>query len=154
MAPQPGLAAAATTSSAATASPGPGDYNNCLCFEVTLRRCDGTREMKRFMATRDVEFPELRERLVATFPGDLRVRRKERGGEAVIKSNFEIAYVGRLCRLCNTYVMPSRDLIVFDTFGLRAALLNDYKSNSEADSDELLVVKIICTVRDSKCTIL
>ena len=125
-------------------------------------------ERKRFVAQREVEFPELCERLVATFPGDLWVRRKERDGRMVIKPNFEVAYVGRICRLCstkslsvvhpNTYCTEnsSQSLVVFDTLGLRAALQTDFKGKSgcEVDSDEVLVVKITCTIRDSKCTIL
>ena len=121
-------------------------------------------ERKRFVAQREVEFPELCKRLVATFPGDLRVRRKERDGKMVIKPNFEVAYVGHICRLCSTqslsvahpitYCTLSESLVVFDTLGLRAALQTDFKSGCEVDSDEVLVVKITCTIRDSKCTIL
>ena len=120
-------------------------------------RSDGTTEMKRFMAARKVEFLELCERLVATFPGDLRMRRKVRGGRTVIKSNFEVAFGGRLCRRCNTYEIGSKDFIVLDTFSLRATLLNSYKFECKVNSDELPFVKIICSVRDvrdNKCTIL
>ena len=142
--------------------PNPDEYVNCMCFEVYLKRCDGTwvtksdgtYETKRFMAPRDIEFPDLCEKLAATFPGDLRMRRKKRGGNNVIKSNFEVAYHGRQCRLCNTYETPSLNLVVFDTFSLRSALVNGYKFGCKVSPDELLVVGIICTVRGGMCTIL
>ena len=135
-------------------TPTPITYISCLCFEVTLWRCNGTCETKRFMAPRDIEFPDLCEKLAATFPGDLRMRRKKRGGNNVIKSNFEVAYHGRLCRLCNTYETPSLNLVMFDTFSLRSALVNSYKFGCRVSPDELLVVGIICTVRGGMCTIL
>ena len=156
MAAQQRLAAAASAlvAATATASQSAGDINYCLCFEVSLKRWDGTAEMKRFVAQREVEFPELCERLVATFPGDLRMSRKGRDGRMIIKPNFEVVYTGHLCRRCNTYETACKDLVVFDTFGLRAALHNDFKSGCQVDWDELLVVKINCTVRDGLCTIL
>ena len=157
---------AATTASAdTTATPAQIAFNGCLCFEVTLtdtrNTIPGIPVTKRFMATRDVGFPELCERLVAAFPReDLRVRRKERDGKVVIKSNFEVAYHGQLCHHCDSYITPSThsasstSLVVFDTLGLRA-LLNAYEAGVENDSHvPTNVVKFNCTVRDNNCTIL
>ena len=150
--------------------PNPDEYVNCMCFEVYLKRCDGTwvtksdgtYETKRFMAPRDIEFPDLCEKLAATFPGDLRIRHKERSGKVIkpFKPNFEVAYRAQGCHHCDGNLTPSTlksKLVLFDTLGLRA-MLNAFESRSGWDDNSphrpSNVHKIVCTVRDGMCTIL
>ena len=152
---------AASNSDVITSTPTVITYKSCLCFEVSLWRCNGTCVTKRFMAPRDIEFPELCERIVATFGVDLRMRRKERGGKTVIKSDFEIAYKGQGCRHCDKWLTPSTlksTLVLFDTLGLRA-MLNEYDSRSDLEKSNMVhkptnVHKISCTVSEGMCTIL
>ena len=112
------------------------------------------------MAKRDIAFPALRKKIAATFPGDLRVSRVVRGDKIVDAANFEVVYVNP----------KSTNIVVTDTFGLRAAIFNDSRleftaalsnesrSESTPEPNELKVISLVCTVPYSeggaKCTIL